>query len=138
MGQGAGYGPYGPGPGQGGVRRPVGCRRGTPAAAIQAAAETALAGYGPRAVCQAATIDLKQDEPGLLEFCAAHSLPLAVYPAAELAAVEGDFTPSDFVKGVTGVDNVCERAAVRAGGTILGPKQAKNGVTVAVAGRNML
>ena len=52
--------------------------------------------------------------------------------------MEGDFTPSDFVKGVTGVDNVCERAAVRAGGTILVPKQAKNGVTVAVAGRNML
>ena len=116
----------------------IGCRRGTPAAAIQAAAEAALAGYEPRAVCQVATIDLKQDEPGLLEFCAAHSLPLAVYPAAELAAVEGDFTPSDFVKGVTGVDNVCERAAVRAGGTILVPKQAKNGVTVAVAGRNML
>ena len=116
----------------------IGCRRGTPAAAIQAAVEAALAGYEPRAVCQVATIDLKQDEPGLLDFCAAHSLPLAVYPAAELAAVEGEFTPSDFVKGITGVDNVCERAAVRAGGTILVPKQAKNGVTVAVAGRNML
>ena len=116
----------------------IGCRKGTPRAAIEEAVSAALAGYEPAAVERVATIDLKQNEPGLLAFCAAHDLPLSVYPAAELAAVEGSFTPSDFVKGVTGVDNVCERAAVRAGGTILVPKQAKNGVTVAVAGRNVL
>ena len=116
----------------------IGCRRGTPAEAIEAAAEAALSGYEPQAVAQVATIDLKQDEPGLLAFCAAHNLPLTVYSAAELAAAEGNFTPSDFVKGVTGVDNVCERAAVCAGGAILVPKQAKNGVTVAVAGRKIV
>ena len=116
----------------------IGCRRGTPAAAIEGAAEAALSGYEPQAVVQVATIDLKESEPGLLAFCAAHNLPLTVFSAAELAAAEGDFTPSDFVKGVTGVDNVCERAAVRAGGAILVPKQAKNGVTVAVAGRKIL
>ena len=55
-----------------------------------------------------------------------------------LAAAEGDFTPSDFVKSVTGVDNVCERAAVCAGGRIILPKQAKNGVTVAVARKETL
>ena len=116
----------------------IGCRRGTPQAAIEEAVTAALTGYEPAAVERVATIDLKKDEPGLLAFCAAHHLPLSVYPAAELAAVEGEFTPSDFVKGVTGVDNVCERAAARAGGTILVPKQAKNGVTVAVAGRKIL
>lgn len=116
----------------------IGCRRGTPAEAIEAAAEVALSGYEPQTVVQVATIDLKQDEPGLLAFCAAHNLPLTVYSAAELAAAEGNFTPSDFVKGVTGVDNVCERAAVCAGGAILVPKQAKNGVTVAVAGRKIV
>lgn len=116
----------------------IGCKRGTPQAAIEAAVTAALAGYEPQAVVRVATIDLKQDEPGLLAFCHAHDLPLSVYSAAELAAVEGEFTPSAFVKGVTGVDNVCERAAVRAGGAILVPKQAKNGVTVAVAGRKIL
>ena len=116
----------------------IGCRRGTPQAAIEEAVSAALAGYEPAAVERVATIDLKQDEPGLLAFCAAHDLPLSVWSAAELAAAEGDFTPSDFVKGITGVDNVCERAAARAGGTILVPKQAKNGVTVAVAGRKIV
>ena len=116
----------------------IGCRRGTPAETIEAAAEAALSGYEPQAVAQVATIDLKQDEAGLLAFCAAHNLPLTAFSAAELSAAEGNFTPSDFVKGVTGVDNVCERAAVCAGGAILVPKQAKNGVTVAVAGRKIV
>ena len=116
----------------------IGCKRGTTQTAIEAAVSAALTGYEPAAVERVATIDLKKDEPGLLAFCAARNLPLSVWPASELAAVEGTFTPSAFVKGVTGVDNVCERAAVRAGGTILAPKQAKNGVTVAVAGRNVL
>lgn len=115
----------------------VGCRKGTPMEAIQTAAETALAGYEPKAVAQVATIDLKEKEPGLLAFCQAHDLPLTVFSAEELAKAEGDFTPSAFVREITGVDNVCERAAVRAGGMLLVRKQAKNGVTVAVAGRKI-
>ena len=56
------------------------------------------------------------------------------YTAQQLRDVAGDFTPSDFVRSVTGVDNVCERAAVlAAGGTIILPKQAGNGVTFALA-----
>ena len=116
----------------------IGCRKGIPEENIREAVEEALSGYEPAAVERAATIDLKENEPGLLAFCAARGLPLAVFSAAELAAAEGDFTPSDFVREVTGVDNVCERAAVCAGGTILMPKRAKNGVTVAVAGRKIL
>ena len=111
----------------------IGCRRGTEKEAIEAAAAEALAGYEPLAVAAVATIDLKQDEPGLRAFCAARSLPLLAFSAGELAAAEGEFTPSDFVKRVTGVDNVCERAAAAAGGRIVVPKLAKNGVTAAVA-----
>ena len=111
----------------------VGCRRGTERAAIEEAAAEALAGYEPLAVAAVATIDLKKDEPGLLAFCAARGLPLLTFSAGELSAVAGDFTPSDFAKGVTGVDNGCERAAAAAGGRIVVPKLAKNGVTAAVA-----
>ena len=111
----------------------IGCRRGTAAEAIEAAAAEALAGYEPLAVAAVATIDLKRDEPGLRAFCAARDLPLLAFSAGELSAAEGDFTPSGFVKRVTGVDNVCERAAVAAGGRIVVPKLANNGVTVAVA-----
>lgn len=35
-----------------------------------------------------------------------------IYTAQQLRDVAGDFTPSDFVRSVTGVDNVCERAAL--------------------------
>ena len=56
--------------------------------------------------------------------------------ADELRAVPGQFTPSAFVASVTGVDNVCERSAVKAsGGTLLLPKTASGGVTLALAVR---
>ena len=94
--------------------------------------------FAPEAVAGVATIDLKKDESGLLAFCARRGLPLTTYSAEALAAVEGDFTPSAFVRGITGVDNVCERAAAAAGGRIIVPKQANNGVTAAVARKDML
>ena len=51
-----------------------------------------------------------------------------------LAEVPGDFSGSEMVKSVTGVDNVCERSAVlKAGGEIVVKKMAENGVTMAVA-----
>ena len=115
----------------------IGCRRGTAEEAIAAAVDAALAeaGLDPLAVEAAATIDLKADESGLLAFCQSRSLPLRLYTAEELAAVPGDFTPSAFVRSVTGVDNVCERAALAEGGELLLPKTAGNGVTVAIAQR---
>ena len=54
--------------------------RHTAAEAIEAAAAEALAGYEPLAVAAVATIDLKQDEPGLRAFCAARDLPLLALP----------------------------------------------------------
>ena len=88
------------------------------------------------AVCAAASIDLKKDEPGLAAFCKAHGWPITFYPADELRAVPGQFTPSAFVASVTGVDNVCERSAVKAsGGMLLLPKTAGGGVTLALAVR---
>ena len=115
----------------------IGCRRGTAEAAIAAAVDAALAeaGLDPLAAEAAATIDLKADEPGLLAFCRSRNLPLRLYSAGELWAVPGEFTPSDFVQSVTGVDNVCERAALAGGGELLLPKTAGNGVTVAIAQR---
>ena len=90
-------------------------------------------GLSPRAVQGAYTIDRKGDEPGLLAFCRERELPLATYTAEELRRVPGAFTASPFVVSVTGVDNVCERAAVLAGGELIVRKQAAEGVTVAVS-----
>ena len=78
----------------------------------------------------------KRMSRGLAEFCKAHGWPITFYPADELRAVPGQFTPSAFVASVTGVDNVCERSAVKAsGGTLLLPKTAGGGVTLALAVR---
>ena len=113
----------------------IGCRRGADESAIARAVDAALekAGLDPLAVQAAATIDLKAEEPGLLAFCRSRKLPLRIYSAGELSAVPGTFTPSAFVQSVTGVDNVCERAAAARGGTIPLGKTARDGVTVAIA-----
>ena len=114
----------------------IGCRRGISAAQLEAAFAQFCAAHGLAAVCitAAASIDLKADESGLLEFCRIHGWPVQFYSAAQLQNAPGQFTPSAFVRSVTGVDNVCERAAVlAAGGTIILPKQAGGGVTFALA-----
>lgn len=113
----------------------IGCRRGTEEAAIIRAVNAALqkAGLDPLAVQAAATIDLKEKEAGLLAFCRNRNLPLRIYSSEVLAGVPGEFTPSAFVQSVTGVDNVCERAAAARGGTLLLGKTACEGVTVAIA-----
>ena len=115
----------------------VGCRKGTRAEDIEATVQTALAAAKLpwEAICGAASIDIKQNEPGLLLFCEKHGLPLTVFPAEQLQAAKGEFTPSDFVRQTVGVDNVCERAAVCAaqGGRLILRKFAQNGVTAAVA-----
>ena len=116
----------------------VGCRRGTTAEGLEEAfsAFCRQTGLSPAAVSAAASIDLKKDEPGIAQFCAAHGWPITFYSADRLRGVPGQFTPSAFVASVTGVDNVCERAAAAAsGGAVVLPKQAGGGVTLALAAR---
>ncbi|MDO4323869.1 MAG: cobalt-precorrin 5A hydrolase [Lachnospiraceae bacterium] len=89
-----------------------------------------------RALKLAASIDLKKEEPGILALCRRYGIDFMTYPAPELAQVQGDFQPSEFVKRTTGVDNVCERAALLAAGKdakLIRKKYAENGVTAALA-----
>ena len=113
----------------------LGCRRGTPKKAIREAVERVLAErqIHPKAVKCAASIDLKRDEPGLLAYCEEQGWPAAFYSAEALQGLEGDFTPSERVLRVTGVDNVCERAAMMGAHRLVVRKTAHNGVTVALA-----
>ncbi len=117
------------------LRLGLGCRRGISEDALRDAVEGVLDEHEihPKAVKCAASIDLKRDEPGLLAYCAARNWPLSFHSAERLAALEGDFTPSERVLRVTGVDNVCERAAMVGAQRLLVRKTARNGVTVAVA-----
>ena len=98
----------------------VGCKKDTDSAKIAALA----------------SIDVKKEERCLLEFSEKYRIPFRIYTAQELQAVPGEFHGSEFVKTQVGVDNVCERAALKAAGTggwILLGKQAQDGMTVAVA-----
>ena len=119
----------------------IGCKRGTPADKLAYAfaafcAETKLA---PQSIAAAASIDLKMGESGLLEWARGEQLSLSFYSAETLQTAPGCFSGSEFVKTVTGVDNVCERAAVLAagGGRLICSKQAFGGVTVAAAEKEM-
>ncbi|MBE6725854.1 MAG: cobalamin biosynthesis protein CbiG [Ruminococcaceae bacterium] len=122
----------------------IGCRRGTPAEAIaEAVRETFVeAGIDPVSVERIASIDVKRDEAGLVEYALRIGVPLRFYTADELNAVEGSFQESEFVKKTVGVGNVCERAAVlgstneTAAGRLVIGKTAKYGVTVAAAARD--
>lgn len=118
-----------------GIRVGMGCRRGTPETALRALLEEVLTqeGIPQKAVSALCTIDLKKDEGGLQELAQELDVPLTTYSAQELAQAPGDFTPSLFVEQITGVDNVCERAALACGGTLLRRKTAKGGATVALA-----
>ena len=114
----------------------VGCKRGTTRETIEEACSDFLTRNGlcSEAVVQVCTIDRKKDEPGLLAFCAANGWPLRTFSAESLSALPGLFSASAFVERTTGVDNVCERAAVLGSeGTLLFPKAAGGGVTLAAA-----
>ena len=62
-------------------------------------------------ICEIGSIDLKAEEPGILELKRELGVPFRTFSAGELSRVETVSQGSDFVKKVTGVDNVCERAA---------------------------
>ena len=141
----------------------IGCRRGTPAEEIEDAVMAALRenGISQKAMYALVSIDLKAEEEGIKELARKYKVPFLTYSAEELREVPGEFTGSEFVMSVTGVDNVCERAAVRAAsrsapprgagcstavesdrgsmayhyGELICRKRAKDGVTVALARR---
>lgn len=112
----------------------IGCRKGISAETIEERLRlfletNRLLECAVRDVC---TIDIKQDEPGLKDFCAAHGWELRTFSAEDLRRLHGSFSASAFVTETVGVDNVCERSAVLgSGGSLLIPKFAGEGVTLA-------
>ena len=114
----------------------IGCRRGVSAMQIGDALAQALKPVRRRLdeIREVATIDLKQREPGLLAFCAAHGLPLRVIARATIAARIWVTRPSAWVMQNVGVDGVCEPCALIASarGALLVPKMTLDGVAVAI------
>lgn len=116
----------------------VGCRKGKEAEAVLAASAACLeegCGIYREAVASVSSIDLKKEEEGILALSRKWNVPFVTYTKEELLSVKGDFTPSSFVKQITGVDNVCERSAVLSSGQgkLIRNKTGGNGVTTAAA-----
>ena len=69
-------------------------------------------------------------------------IPFSTFTANELNGIKGNFSSSDYVKEITGTDNVCERSAMAAaleygdGAKLIYKKYAKDGVTIAFAKRD--
>jgi len=117
----------------------VGCKRGTPRAAIDAHADAVFAAHGlaRASLAAVATVSLKLDEPGLIAFAGGRGVPLVAFPACQLAGQPGVETPSERVRSKVGIAAVAEPAALRAAGAsrLLVTKQKGPGVTLALARR---
>ena len=100
-------------------------------------------GIGPDDVFAICTIDIKEEEAAIKSLRDKYRIPVLSFDREILERVNGDFRGSEFVRSVTGVDNVCERAAIAgagAGAEIILGKLAKDGMTIAIArnpGRNV-
>jgi cobalt-precorrin 5A hydrolase len=115
----------------------LGCRKGKSSDDIEKVVAKVLEknDISMDAIANVASIDLKKEEAGLLEFCDKFKLKFVTYPAKVLEKVQGIYTESDYVRSVTGVGNVCERAAILGSGNgiMIQKKYANNGVTVSIA-----
>ncbi len=84
-----------------------------------------------------ASIDLKNDEPGLLAAAGELGLDISFSSKTELSEVTGIKTPSKKVEQWIGVASICEAAAILAAGQggLVVSKQARGNVTIALARR---
>ena len=57
------------------------------------------------------SIDLKKEDPAVVSLAEKYKVPFLTYSAEMLNEVEEVSSASSFVKKITGIDNVCERAA---------------------------
>ena len=114
----------------------VGCNRNTGAEEIGQVIVAALSanGLSPKSVRNLASVDLKQDEPGLLACARAAGLSLEFFSRESLNAVEVP-NPSAEVERFVGTKGVAEPAALLSARTtqLLVPKVKSGNVTVAVA-----
>lgn len=114
----------------------IGCNRNTPAAEIAEALRQVCTenGLAFQSISRLASIDLKQDEAGLLAVAEEHGWPVDFYTAGQLNRID-DVASSAAVLRATGAKAVAEPAAILSsgGGPLLVRKRKSANVTVAIA-----
>lgn len=118
----------------------MGCKRGKEAEKIEGLILKTIKeiGISKDQIFALASIDRKKKEEGLAVWSRKAGIPFFTFTAKQLQEVEGHFLGSEFVKQQVGVDNVCERAALKACGkfgTLIYKKYAEDGMTIAIAKR---
>ena len=96
----------------------LGCDRNTPLATVKTAIGAALAACSAtwNDIQAVASIDLKADEPALLQLATEQGWTIRFYTAQELATIDVP-NPSETVRKHTGTPSVSEAAALLAAGT---------------------
>ena len=94
----------------------IGCKRGTSAEKIYSAVKAAceMINQPLERIKLLASVDIKSDEVGLLEFAKNMGVEIKFFGVEELAKkiAEYKLSESEFVKAAIGVGNVCEAAAL--------------------------
>ncbi len=113
----------------------IGCRKGKTQEEIVNAIKHVFQTHNLslKSIRSLATAAAKKDEPGILKTCELLGAKLHIFSNDDIHAVQDQFAASPFVQSTIGVTAVCEPCAYLAGGEIIIPKTAMNGITIAVA-----
>ena len=92
----------------------MGCKKGVPEDVLAGFLSGVFEreGWSLHRIRAIASVDAKREEPGLTALARRLHVPFLTYAGDLLAAQQGDFSSSEFVRGTVGVDNVCERGAL--------------------------
>ncbi|MBZ9634895.1 cobalt-precorrin 5A hydrolase [Clostridium sp. FP1] len=113
----------------------LGCRRGKTMDEIIHALMTVFIDndLSINSIKQIATVDVKQDEKGIIDACQYLKCEMLVISREAIKVVQGRFNKSAFVEQTIGVSSVCEPCAYISGGEIIVGRTAINGITIAIS-----
>ncbi|MCX4147782.1 cobalamin biosynthesis protein [Paraburkholderia madseniana] len=110
----------------------IGCRLHSSAEEIETAVRATLGSHPFDEISTIASVDVKAQEAGLLEFCARHALPLKLFSREQIAAISVD-DPSAAAREHLGIDGVCEPCALLAAAAESGAAHASIGSITPIA-----
>jgi len=115
----------------------IGCNRGTEMSEIRGLLKKVCEQHGLsiQSIRAIATIDLKKDEPGILELAQSLCIPLHFYDSDTLNQVSTVSKITPYAEKYTGAKSVCEAAAILSAnpGKLIVTKQKTRQVTIAIA-----
>ncbi|MGF7057499.1 cobalt-precorrin 5A hydrolase [Brassicibacter mesophilus] len=119
----------------------IGCRKGIQKDHIVEAVNKFLDinNIHPKSIRHFATVDIKQNEQGIIEASRYFNVPLKIISREQIKKVEESFETSDFVKKTIGVGAVCEPCAYLSStkGHFIMRKTSAQGVTVCLLEENI-